>query len=89
MALATGTIPGEFVFFFDWLHFVHLNSNLLPPILRYIHRVQSLQLDHRYDNGKCFFLSTSQGNVMHVDLRSKGKVTFNQEFSPRKINSVR
>ncbi|KAL7425352.1 hypothetical protein ACHAXM_005531 [Skeletonema potamos] len=38
--------------------------------------------------GECFFLSTSEGSVMHVDLRFKGKVTFDQTLSESKINSV-
>lgn len=50
--------------------------------------IQSMELDHRYESGKCFFLSTSQGGVIHIDLRSKGKVTFDQELSARKINTV-
>jgi WD40 repeat protein len=48
------------------------------------------ELDHRYgSDGKCFFLSTSEGSVMHVDLRSNGKLTFDQTLSEKKINSVR
>ncbi|KAL7542731.1 hypothetical protein ACHAWF_007241, partial [Thalassiosira exigua] len=50
--------------------------------------VQNLEMDHRSAGGKCFFLSTSKGNVMHIDLRSKGKLTFNQTFSEKKINTV-
>lgn len=50
--------------------------------------VQSLELDHRYESGKCFFLSTSEGGVMHVDLRSKGKLTFDKVLSEKKINTV-
>ena len=51
--------------------------------------IQSMELDHRYESGKCFFLSTSEGCVMHIDLRSKGKFTFNRTLSERKINTVR
>ena len=51
--------------------------------------IQSMEIDHRYESSKAFFLSTSEGNVMHIDMRSKGKVTFNQSFSERKINTVR
>lgn len=51
--------------------------------------IQSMEIDRRYESGKCFFLSTSEGGVIHVDLRSKGKVTFDQVLSDRKINSVR
>ena len=50
--------------------------------------IQSMLIDQRYESGKCFFLSTSEGGVMHIDLRSKGKVTFNQVLSERKINTV-
>jgi len=49
--------------------------------------VQCLELDHRFGS-ECFFLSTSEGSVMHVDLRSKGKVTFDQTLSERKINTM-
>jgi hypothetical protein len=49
--------------------------------------VQYLELDRRFGS-ECFFLSTSEGSVMHVDLRSKGKVTFDQTLSERKINTV-
>ncbi|KAK1736333.1 WD40 repeat domain-containing protein [Skeletonema marinoi] len=49
--------------------------------------LQSLELDHRFGS-ECFFLSTSEGSVMHVDLRSKRKVTFDQTLSERKINSM-
>jgi len=50
--------------------------------------IQSMELDHRYESGKCFFLSTSEGRVIHIDSRAKGKVTFNQVLSPKKINTV-
>lgn len=40
-------------------------------------------------DGDCFFLSTSEGTVMHIDLRSKGEVTFDQKLSEKKINTVR
>lgn len=49
--------------------------------------VQCLELDRRYGS-ECFFLSTSEGSVMHIDLRSKGKLTFDQTLSERKINSM-
>lgn len=51
--------------------------------------IQSMELDHRFESGKCFFLSTSEGCVMHIDLRSRGKLTFNRTFSEKKINTVR
>lgn len=46
-------------------------------------------LDHR--NQDCFFLSTSVGTAMHVDMRASGKqrVTFHEEWSEKKINSLR
>jgi len=50
--------------------------------------IQSMALDSRHEGGKCLFLSTSQGGVMHVDLRSRGKITFDRELSPKKINTV-
>jgi WD40 repeat protein len=46
-------------------------------------------LDHRSNGDKCFLLSTSVGTAMHVDLRSKGGVTFHEELSEKKINSLR
>jgi len=48
--------------------------------------VQYSCVDHRNEN--CLFLSTSMGNVIHADLREKGKITFNQQLSEKKINSV-
>ena len=51
--------------------------------------IQSMELDHRYESGKCFFLSTSEGGVMHIDLRDNGRVTFDRVLSERKINTVR
>jgi hypothetical protein len=48
-------------------------------------------LDERFNTEKCFFLSTSIGTVMNIDLRVKGKerITFHEELSEKKINSVR
>lgn len=39
----------------------------------------------------CLFLSTSVGDVFHVDLRSsrKGMITFHESVSEKKVNSVR
>ena len=51
--------------------------------------IQSMELDHRFESGKCFFLSTSEGCVMHIDLRSEAKLTFNRILSEKKINTVR
>lgn len=52
--------------------------------------VQHVSRDHRCHDGKCFFLSTSIGTALHVDLRiGKGKVTFHKEFSEKKINTLR
>jgi hypothetical protein len=46
-------------------------------------------LDHRSE--ECFFLSTSIGTAMHVDMRASGKqrLTFHEEWSEKKINSLR
>jgi len=46
-------------------------------------------MDARSADDRCLFLSTSKGTVIHVDLRSKGKITFHQDLSEKKINSVR
>lgn len=45
-------------------------------------------LDHRSGSGKCFFLSTSIGTAMHIDMRSGKGVTFHEELSEKKINSL-
>ena len=56
--------------------------------------IQSMELDHRFESGKCFYLSTSEGGVMHIDLRAAatnkggGKLTFNRVLSERKINTI-
>lgn len=54
--------------------------------------IQSMELDHRFECGKCFYLSTSEGGVMHIDLRAAtnkgGKLTFNTVLSDRKINTI-
>jgi len=42
-------------------------------------------LDSRFS--KCMFLSTSQGTVMHIDLRTKG-FTFHEKLSEKKINTL-
>lgn len=44
-------------------------------------------LDRRSANDS-LFLSTSVGNVMHVDLRSRGRLTFNERLGDKKINTV-
>jgi WD40 repeat protein len=52
--------------------------------------IQYACLDHSNSaDEKCLFLSSSAGTVMHVDLRSKGHLTFNKLLSEKKINSVR
>ena len=52
--------------------------------------VQHVSRDHRCHDGNCFFLSTSAGTALHVDLRiGNGKVTFHKEFSEKKINTLR
>ncbi len=40
-------------------------------------------------NEDCIFFSTSVGDVVHLDLRRKGKITFNANLSDKKINSIR
>ena len=45
-------------------------------------------LDHR-SSDKSFFLSTSAGTAMHVDMRSKRKITFHEDLSEKKINTLR
>lgn len=54
----------------------------------YRYWTQYFCLDHRSADGKCLFLSTSEGTAMHVDLRSKGQLTFHQKLSEKKINSL-
>lgn len=44
-------------------------------------------IDSRNDD--CIFFSTSVGDVVHLDLRQKGKITFNANLSDKKINSIR
>jgi len=49
-------------------------------------------LDRRSSNSgsNCsFFLSTSVGTAAHVDLRTKGRVTFYEQLSEKKVNTVR
>ena len=43
--------------------------------------------DHR--NEDCMFLSTSVGGVAHLDLRKKGKLTWDMALSGKKVNTVR
>lgn len=52
---------------------------------------QYVCLDRRYNSEKCFFVSTSVGTVMHIDLRlpEAGRITFHEELSEKKINTVR
>jgi WD40 repeat protein len=46
--------------------------------------------DHRNASDQCFFMSTSYGTAMHVDLRvGKGKLTFHENLSEQKINTLR
>ena len=44
-------------------------------------------IDHRNDD--CIFYSNSVGDVVHIDLRQKSKITFNSNLSEKKINSIR
>ncbi len=54
---------------------------------------QSVAVDHRYrgSTNPCLFLSTSMGEVFHVDLRvsAKEKITFYEAVSEKKVNTVR
>jgi len=43
-------------------------------------------LDHR--NEDCFFVSTSRGTAMHLDLRCQKSLTFHEELSEKKINTL-
>ncbi|KAL7557277.1 hypothetical protein ACA910_016241 [Epithemia clementina (nom. ined.)] len=50
---------------------------------------QSACVDHRSStNSSAVFLSTSAGTVLHVDWRDRTKVTWNEQLSEKKINSV-
>ena len=49
--------------------------------------VQFVTFDPRHE--KCIFASTSLGQVIHVDLRNNGHISFNQQLSEKKINTVR
>jgi WD40 repeat protein len=51
--------------------------------------IQFCCLDTRFGSEKCFFLSNSSGNAYHVDLREKGIVTFHENLSEKKINTLR
>lgn len=46
-------------------------------------------MDSRFMTDQCFFVSTSIGTVLHVDLRSKSQLTLNQKWSEKKINTLR
>lgn len=48
-------------------------------------------LDPRTATEQCFFLATSFGTALHVDLRvgKKGAITFHEEWSEKKINTLR
>ena len=43
--------------------------------------------DHRNENN--LFIATSFGDVIHVDLRKKGSITFNENLSEKKLNTIR
>jgi hypothetical protein len=61
--------------------------------------IQGMEIDTRYGGGEkdgggggggvCFFLCTSEGRAMHVDLRSRAKLTFDAILSEKKINTIR
>ena len=54
---------------------------------------QQVTVDHRYkgSSNPCLFVSTSVGDIFHVDLRlsNKEKITFYETVSEKKINTVR
>jgi hypothetical protein len=50
---------------------------------------QYICLDPRWNHQDCFFLSTSIGTAMHIDLRIKEPITFHKELSEKKINTLR
>lgn len=59
----------------------------------YRYWTQSVTTDHRSKGASnpCLFVSTSVGDVFHIDLRvsEKQKITFHETVSEKKINSVR
>jgi WD40 repeat protein len=59
----------------------------------YRYWTQFVTIDHRTagTSNPCLFVSTSIGDVFHVDLRSprKGMITFHESVSEKKINTVR
>ena len=59
----------------------------------YRYWTQDVTVDHRYkgSSNPCLFVSTSMGDVFHVDLRvsEKQKITFHETVSEKKINTVR
>ena len=59
----------------------------------YRYWTQHVTTDHRYkgSSNPCLFVSTSVGDVFHVDLRvsEKQKITFHESVSEKKINTVR
>jgi hypothetical protein len=61
--------------------------------LGYRYWTQNVTVDHRYKGASnpCLFVSTSVGNVFHVDLRvsEKQKITFHESVSQKKLNTVR
>jgi hypothetical protein len=61
--------------------------------LGYRYWTQNVTVDHRYKGASnpCLFVSTSVGNVFHVDLRVSGKqkITFHESVSEKKLNTVR
>lgn len=49
---------------------------------------QFVCMDPRFSNDKTFFVSTSVGTAMGVDLRTHAKLTFLEELSEKKINTL-
>jgi WD40 repeat protein len=71
----------------DKVYHNHLGSGLDQG---YNYWTQYVCPDHRNASDQCFFMSTSDGTAMHVDLRvGKGKLTFHEKLSEKKINTLR
>jgi len=58
----------------------------------YRYWIQNVSIDHRNKgcSNPCLFVSTSVGNIFHVDLRvsDKQKITFHEYVSDKKVNTI-
>ena len=50
---------------------------------------QHIVMDPRYNESTCCFMSTSVGTAIHIDLRSKNPITFHEQLSEKKVNTLR